>query len=163
MAINNSQDVIDTIQNNIAYLFAFIALLGYAAVIKFTGSFTALPTHGASGLFSTTGEFYSFDWDATTYVVTWAMGLSIVGIVGAYMSDPVTGDMAFEKLSPAEFRARIDEAALELAGASLFLIVPAVKLFDVGNLWTDFAGTTTFSVAMMVLGTVGAVAVVYLD
>jgi len=108
MSTSNSgaaQGAIDKVQDNIAYLAAFVALIGYAVVVGFFGDFTLIPSADAgAGFFTLSGEFWSFTHNSTTHIVTYAMGLSVIGGIVSYVADPVTGELLLEKLSPSEVR-----------------------------------------------------------
>lgn len=155
----SAKGAIGKVQNNLSYLAAFIALIGYGVVVGFFGDFTVIPSADAgAGLFALSGEFFTFSGN----IVTYAMGLSAIGGITAYVADPVTGELVLEKLSPAEVRERIDDAIGEIIAASAFIVVPAVKLFDVLSLWTDYSGTPEFAVVTMAVGVIATVVVVYL-
>jgi hypothetical protein len=155
---------LDTIQENLALLGAFIALFGLAGVVQFLSPVTILGMADAgTGLFSTGGQFYSFTHNTITYIVTWAMALSGAGIVLAYVADPVTGQMAAGKLTPSEIRERAGDATAEILAGTYFLGLPLIKLFDFAGIWTNYAGTTEFAVLTFGVGVVCAFVVVYLE
>jgi hypothetical protein len=157
---------LDTLQENLALVGAFIAVFGVAGVGQFLSPVTILGMmDGGTGLFSTGGLFFDFTIDATTYVVTYAMGLSVIGGIIAYVADPATGELTsnLNKLTPSEISARASDAAAEVIAATYFLGLPAIKIFDLFGIWSNYAGTVAFSAGTLVVGAVCAFVVVYID
>lgn len=168
MARNATNGVVsgslDTLQENLAMLGALIALFGIAGVVQFLDPVTILSmADGGTGLFSTGAQFFDFTIDATTYIVTFSMGLSGLGGIIAYVADPVTGQIAAGKLAPSELRERASDATAEILAGSYFLGVPTIKIFDVAGIWTNYAGTAAFATVTLGVGVVCAFVVVHLE
>ena len=150
------------IQEHAAYISGMFAVIGLALVTALFAPFTVAPMADAgTGLFSTADQLFDFTRNSTTYIVTYAMGASAIGAIGAYIADPVTGQMVAGKLSPSEMRDHAREAVLEVLAGSYFILVPTVKMFDAFGLWTNYAGTTPFAFGTVGVGVAAIFAVIY--